>query len=313
MRLTHYALGADYPLELLLYADDLEVVAIGRSGRIGAVLSFVVMAAVGSPFKWGKQRGGWITEWVGITTDYKAFKMGLSERRSKWLCDWIASLEKRMEVTDAEFAAGLGRMSFASLALPWERPLLGPLFAWSSAVRGTKGLLRLPWVVLLVLSWIRGKLERGLSMEEVRPPEEAHGTVQIWTDAKATEDAAWIGGWVRTSENTKQCEWFSEKVTEEMAPSMFSKGRNPKRVIAALEMLGTLVALKLWAKNRGGGLKIHTQAFTDNKGNEFILKKGMSTKFPITLLVIEASETLRRLDTSADLTWVRRDEIRQVQ
>eukprot|EP00438_Fugacium_kawagutii_P006593 Skav203067 [mRNA] locus=scaffold4669:169860:170702:- [translate_table: standard] len=199
-------------------------------------------------------------------------------------------------------------MSFASLALPWERPLLGPLFAWSSAVRGTKGLLRLPWVVLLVLSWIRGKLERGLSMEEVRPPEEAHGTVQIWTDAKATEDAAWIGGWVRTSENTKQCEWFSEKVTEEMAPWMFSKGRNPKRVIAALEMLGTLVALKLWAKNRGGGLKIHTQAFTDNKGNEFILKKGMSTKFPITLLVIEASETLRRLDTSADLTWVRRDD-----
>ena len=69
---------------------------------------------------------GWVTEWVGLCTDYKSFSMGLSERRAEWLCGWMRSLEERKEVTDIEFAAGLGRLSFASLALPWERPLLGP-------------------------------------------------------------------------------------------------------------------------------------------------------------------------------------------
>lgn len=215
-----------------------------------------------------------------------------------------------MEVTDVEFAAGLGRLSFASLALPWERPLLGPLFAWSAAVWGTKGLLRIPWVVLLVLGWIRAKLEEGLRMEKVCPQvrEEKKKVLKICTDAKATETSAWIGGWLQQGEDLKECRWFSEEVTEELAPWLFVKNKDPKRVIASLEMLATLVAVKLWSEDGKTGLKIHTQAFTDNKGNEFILKKGMSTKFPITLLVIEMGETLRQRDSSADLIWIRRDE-----
>ena len=72
-----------------------------------------------------------------------------------------------------------------------------------------------------------------------------------------------------------------------------AKNRNPKRVIAALEKLASLIALKLWGTEKDSDIRIHAEAFTDNKGNEFILKKGMSTKYPITLLVIEVSETLR--------------------
>ena len=33
--------------------------------------------------------------------------MGLSERRSQWLCDWTKSVEDRKEVSDIEFAAGI--------------------------------------------------------------------------------------------------------------------------------------------------------------------------------------------------------------
>ena len=106
----------------------------------------------------------------------------------------------------------------------------------------------------------------------------------------------------------KECRWFSEKVDVELAPWLRARKGNPKRVIAALEMLATLVAIKLWVPDDGGHLKIHAEAFTDNKGNEFILKKGLSTKFPITLLVIEASETLRKKGATADLKWIRRDD-----
>lgn len=45
----------------------------GRTGRIGGVLAFALMAALGAPFKWSKQRGGLVTEWIGLTTDYKTY------------------------------------------------------------------------------------------------------------------------------------------------------------------------------------------------------------------------------------------------
>ena len=49
------------------------------------------------------------------------------------------------------------------------------------------------------------------------------------------------------------------------------------------------------------------KAFTDNRGNSFAVAKGMSTKYPATILLMELSEELRLLDVRMDLEWVRRD------
>lgn len=145
-------------------------------------------------------------------------------------------------------------------------------------------------------------------MEMVRRPLAGCGrALRIWTDAKATEQAAWVGGWLEERENSKECRWFSLQVTEASAPWLYYRGRNPKRVIAALELLASLVALKLWLREPGDTAEVRAEAFTDKWGNAFILRKGLSTKFPVTLLVIEVAETLRRYDAFATLTWVRRD------
>lgn len=56
MRLVYWVLGDAFPNDMLLYADDLELLAIGRGGRIGGVLAYALMAALGAPFKWAKQR-----------------------------------------------------------------------------------------------------------------------------------------------------------------------------------------------------------------------------------------------------------------
>ena len=293
---------------MLLYADDLEVLAIGRQGRIGGVLAYAVMAALGAPFKWAKQRGGLVTEWIGLTTDYQSFSMGLSVKRTGWVLEWIASLRRRKEVTYREFAAGLGRLGFSALALPWERPLLGPLYAWASAIQMNRGAMTIPWAIQFILDWIAKRLRAGGHMEIVKQPSRQGGrSLKIWTDAKATEQAAWIGGWLEECEDSKRCRWFSLQVTEVSAPWLYYRGKNPKRVIAALELLATLVALKLWLKSAGDSAEVCAEAFTDNRGNAFILKKGLSTKYPVTLLVIEVAETLRRCDAFATLTWVRRD------
>ena len=44
--------------------------------------------------------------------------------------------------------------------------------------------------------------------------------------------------------------------------------------------------------------------FTDN----FALLKGVLTKYPLTILLMELAEELRSKDLSMDLEWVRRDE-----
>ena len=133
-------------------------------------------------------------------------------------------------------------------------------------------------------------------MELVKQPrKQARGSMRIWTDAKATEQAAWIGGWLEENHDSKMCRWFSLRVTEVSAPWLYYRQRNPKRVIAALELLATLVALKLWLKEEGSSAEVYAEAFTDNRVNAFILRKGLSTKYPATLLVIKLAETLRLL------------------
>ena len=56
IRATHHLLGR-CPIDLLLYADDLEAVATTKRGRIAIVLSYCYLTAFGYPFKWSKTRG----------------------------------------------------------------------------------------------------------------------------------------------------------------------------------------------------------------------------------------------------------------
>lgn len=283
IRLTHYLLGPDWLIDLLLYADDLEAMGPGRRGRAGAVLAL----------------------WI----DYTKYMMGLSEKRTEWVVNWISGIEEKRRVGWRGFAAALGRLGFASLCLPWERPFLGPLYAWSSAVTGQKGDLDVPWAVVFILKWMKKRLKEGDRMEEVPPRKGLVGEVlKIWTDAKATEEDAWIGGWLEISEDKKCRPWFSMKVDEVLAPWLKCRGQNPKRVIAALELLATLMAMRLWCQKEGTNARVFAQAFTDNKGNDFVLKKGMSTKFPLTMLVMEASDMMRKKNFIACLSWVRRDD-----
>lgn len=42
-------LGPDWPLDMLLYADDLEAMVAGTRGRAALVLAYLVMSATGMP------------------------------------------------------------------------------------------------------------------------------------------------------------------------------------------------------------------------------------------------------------------------
>jgi len=308
LRLVHELIGPEMPVEMLIFADDLEALGPDRQGRRGIVLAFLFLAVLGFPFKWAKQRGGLKVEWIGLFADYTSMRLGLSPSRAAWVAKWTKGLAESGSVTAKEMEQGLGRLCFAANALLWERPFLGPLFAWTAAVRSKKGALKLPAMLRTILYFLGRRVEEGGDLQ-TPPPLKRSVTpdVVFFTDAKATDTGAWIGGFLESKEGEIRS-WFSEKIEPEWAPWLFVKN-NPKRVIASLELLATLVAVRLWTKDLGTASAgtCWIRAGTDNQGNTYAVNKLMSTKFPLTLLVLELSETLRLRNCELGLEWIPRE------
>ena len=130
--------------------------------------------------------------------------------------------------------------------------------------------------------------------------------VEFFTDAKATEEDAWIGGFLQ-SKSGEILEWFSEKIERSWADWLFVK-KDLKRIIASLELLAALVAVRLWTKmdSRSSGV-CWIRAGTDNQSNTYAISKMMSTKYPLALLAMELSETLRARSCELNLHWIPRD------
>ncbi|CAE7452455.1 unnamed protein product, partial [Symbiodinium sp. CCMP2456] len=232
-------------LELLLYADDVEIIGGDRRGRRGIVLSYAILACLGFPFKWSKTKGGLNVQWVGYETAYGTFKLGISERRAAWLAEWTSRISAEGKVTWDDFACGLGRLGFGANALSWERPFLGPLYAWSAATRGRRGALQLPVMLRSILAWMSGRFSSGdrLQSPVEIPMGPKAGELSFFSDAKAEEGSAWVGGYLWDGDSALQ--WYALEVLESWAPWAFIK-KDLKRTIASLELLGTLICVKLW-------------------------------------------------------------------
>ncbi|CAE8738786.1 unnamed protein product, partial [Polarella glacialis] len=307
-RATYHLLGPENPAEILLFADDIEVIGPDRAGRRAIALTYLFLVAFGNPFKWEKQRGGLKVDWIGLHTDYTVYKLGISEERCAWLVGWCTEVEVSCSVWPRVMAAGLGRLCYTANALFWERPFLGPIYAWVSSVGGLDRKVAVPWAIKFILSWIASRLRADGRLQE--PPSITGEAAELFrSDAKAEGGKAWIGAWeTRFSLDPKKCRWFYLEVTRDWAPWAFSK-KDPNRVIAALELLGNLAAIMVfgdsWPRDCRG--KCIGTGISDNLGNTYIVAKGMTTKYPITL-ILELSEQLRSRGMEMSVTWKRRDE-----
>ena len=307
LRLVHELLGPELPVELLIFADDLEALGPDLRGRRGVVMAYLILSALGFPFKWSKQRGGLRVEWIGLFADYTSMKLGLSPKRAAWMAGWTLGVAKTGKISSKEMEQGLGRLGFAANALTWERPFLGPLYSWSAAIRNKRGALKIPVMLRTLLFFLHERLAAGDSLQD--PPIQRHSgghDIEFFTDAKATENEAWIGGFLQDRDGNIK-EWFSEKIEREWATWLFVKN-DLKRIIASLELLATLVAVRLWTDNNGAKSNgvCWVKAGTDNQSNTYAVSKMMSTKYPLTLLVMELSETLRANGCELNLQWIPR-------
>ena len=284
LRLTYHLLGPNFPLDLLLYADDLEAMGRGPRGRRGIPLSYLFLATLGYPFKWAKTRGGFRVEWLGMETEYPTYKLGLSLKRATWLVEWLRLLARTGKTEAKAFAQG-----------------------WSSAVQGKPGALTLPTMVRVLCGWLADRLESGGRLQQPEPLLDGEAPLSFFTDAKAEAGRAWVGGLLELVDGC-QGPWFSLEVVESWAPWAFAKG-DPGKTIAALELLATLIGIRLWVPD-GDAKKtsrVAIRGYTDNQSNESLLKKAMTTKFSSTLVLMELAEELSAKNCELQLQWIRRD------
>lgn len=216
IRLMHEMLGPQMPVDLLIFADDLEAIASSAGGRRGITLSFLFLSCLGFPFKWAKQRGGLRVEWIGLFTDYTSYKIGLSPKRAEWMQSWVMKLASEGYTTPKAFEQGLGRLGFSALALLWEKPFLGPLYSWSAAIRNKRGTMRLPAMLRAILLFLGERFKEGGQLQEAPPLKQ--GTEEV-------DDLPFLHG--RQGHRERSLDrWLSSKSGWQSSGLVFGGGQN---------------------------------------------------------------------------------------
>ena len=299
------------PCFQLLFADDLKLVVGGPSKHVDLWTLLVGWLLVGTPFSWKKFRGGLELDYVGFWTDYGRFQLGLSEKRAQWVIKVIDEVEAAdYLVSGRAFTELLGRLGFSSQAVPWIRPLLGPMYVWDS-VMSPHMTARIPLLVALTLKVIRQRFRERDYTAACWSPKVVAGE-SFRTDAKCETGRIVLAGW-ECGSDISASRWFSCEVLADDAPWLYYRGADVQKMSTAAEMLASYMALHAFGfigkgqnqkQDRGVAL---VAAGTDNLANEQLARKRMTTKLPLGLVVLQFYTKIWDNSLWVDLRWRPRD------
>ena len=293
----------------LIYADDYDWMISGPDMATNVLVVVFFYVLVGMPFAWHKCGGGFAYEWIGYWQDYTTFSVGVSEARSKWLCTWIKESLAQGSVLVRNMSEVLGRFGFAAGAIDHFRPFLGPFYAWVSSVP-LGAVLEIPIMLKVLLNFLLKVLESGgFMMDCSRPIMEGTAPDSFRADAMAEDGRAAMGGWCcADNPDPFKCRWYFLEFTKENAPWAFKHGSDQLfRFIASLELMATLVCVHLFGDPKKDQT-LTLSGSTDNMGNSFIVKKFMTTKFPVCCILMQLAETLQKKGQRLSLAWLPRDD-----
>ena len=260
------------------------------------------------PISWKKVRGGTKVQWIGYQLDVKDYEQGISERKVRWVLEWIEKHLAAQGVVGRDLRSALGRFGFVAGALPHVRPFLGPLYGWS-AVLGAGTFAKWPDALQVLLEFVKVEVMKEPMRRPRRWSEQAPELFRV--DAKAEGECIVIGGWETTNGgSTMSARWFSISLNRKNAAWAYVKGQ-PFRSIASLELCAVLVAVMLFARGKesdGRRGTLTMGASTDNLGNTHVLAHFMSCKYPLSIVVMELAAQLKIAGLELDLGWVPRGQ-----
>ena len=290
----------------MIYVDDLHGAFIGQHKFWLIWVWLLAFELVGVPFGYHKFHGGFASEFVGFNLRYDLAEVGISEKRGRWLLEWITkATADRFVVVGRSFIEFLGRLGFVSQLLTWLKPHLSPLFAWAAVVApGTVG--KLPDTVILTLKYIDLEFKGETFLVSVnRPIITSHEIFR--TDAKCTEDFVVLGGWELSTRR-----WFSLRLTPHEVPFLFQEGKGAMWASTSAELLASLVALGAFGWITQGkhrkSVPLVLAAGTDNRANDALSTKRTTTKWPLMGINMQLSSAIAKARLSLDLRWRPREE-----
>ena len=310
-RICYYICGMAY---IYRYADDFLCLSANSGSTKFAVplVRFLMLCSiVGIPLKWSKTRGGLQCEYVGYFFDFVGLKGGLSRSRAQWLIDWALKTANNGMVSTRECRAALGRFAFSAVLLRHLLPFLGPFYAWSAALDDSS-VWPLPAALIIMARWLAAQLAKRRLVDLRLPPWKRHDKT-FKADARADGDIVVIGGFESNSEEDSDlhdCRWFSISLDPVNCAWAFEKHGEAFRCIAALELLATLVCIMVFQPEHSDQTltNIAMTALTDNQGNEALVVRNLTSKYPLYLVLLELAEQLDSRQLQLELRWTPREK-----
>ena len=290
----------------LVYVDDLHITCLGRRKFENLWTVLLLYELLGTPFSYAKFSGGLAVQFVGYLLDYRLCLIGITKRRGEWLVGFIQDLQRSGgTVALRRFNEFVGRLGFVARVLVWLKPFMAPLYAWSSVLdRST--VATAPRLVMLALRFLEVQLVGCEYMHTCLRPQGSTGE-QFRTDAKCETGKVVLAGHCLCDKR-----WFALEVFPEQAPFLFKPNGDSQWASTTAELLAVLVAMQLFGHfDRQGGpdpTPLKVTAGTDNLANEHLIKKGLTTKWPLCLVFMQLTEFLMRSGTLICLDWRPRDE-----
>lgn len=299
----------------LSYVDDLQLLLTGSNKFVDLWIVIAAYEIMGTPFSFKKFRGGLAVDFIGYHIAYDQQSAGISQKRGLWIIGWIDQLEDDdWMTTGRSFIEFVGRMTFVSRILPWLKPFLAPLYAWSNVI-GRSTVLKVPELVFVTLDFIRTQLQTRSFMVKALQPQQLPGE-RFRTDAKCAKGYVVLGGWsLEKGLDTKAAKWFSVKLEPEEFPWLFNEQGDSQWASTAAELLSSYVAAfafgyleseQQWQV--GLNIKIVITGGTDNRANESIQLRNSTTKWPLLALHMQMSSSLLDAATRMRLKWRPREE-----
>ena len=306
LRLCHYLTGIHYGFR---FADDFLFISRPSGGQTlrPFLLVMLLLEVLQVPLKWEKTAGGPQVEWIGFLFDFERLTAGLSPKRSLWIKEWAQKALRQDIVVVRALKGFIGRLGFAAEVLRHLKPFMAPLYAWASKACDSSA-LTLPAAIRLTLSWLAHKVVDRPAIH-MRPTIIQQGE-KFRSDAKAEGELVVVGGWeVVDGDDTSQSRWFSVTLTKSTAPWAYSKGL-PYRTIAALELYASLLSVMIFSPptSQGTGVTLALTGATDNQSNMYALRRHMTTRFPLCVVLMELASQLELRNMDLELRWRPREQ-----
>ena len=270
VRLTQYLISLYATTWIMLLADDHHGEVGGQHFRPALLVFFSV-------------RGSWLPTLVEqderrdgdqlgrLRAPSEGTALGLTERRAAWVVKWARETAAAKVIHVRAFEEALGRIVFATSALELLRPFLSPLYAFASS--GLRDSVRpIPAYVAFFLRFLARSVERerhsqcaATLVQEERAPR---------VDAQASDERTGVGGWLPAEgpdgrPDPSQSYWFSEEIRAQDFPWVFKRDGKAARVIATLEALAMLLAVRAFfpdAQRTQRTKLVVIPSYTDNRG-----------------------------------------------